>query len=383
MRTGSTEVVIIGGGVEGSSIAYHLTRAGARVTLLERWDIAAGASGASAGGVRHQGRDLREFPLAFRAIERWLHLEQELAADLHYRRDGHATTIEHEDDLPELQDSVQLQRAHGLDIYIVQSEELRHLIPGISPSVIAAAYSPHDGHADPALTTRAFAAAAERQGATVRTGVAVTRICVEGGRVTGVETSEGRVSADVVVLAAGVWSIELASGIGVDVHCSPDGYQALTTQPMAPHLAQVLGSIRRMISLKQLPDGRYLLGGGWPGHYALTDPRGQVIDENIGNNVEAAVGILPDVARSIVQEAWIGIDAHGHDEVPVLDHVDGVDDLVVATGFSGHGFALSPAVGEAIAGLITTGSSPIDISQLRLSRFGTIASDASAVRHAG
>src|SRR5688572_27963891 len=120
MNAPPTEVVIIGGGVEGSSIAYHLTRAGARVTLLERWGIAAGASGASAGGVRHQGRDLREFPLAFRAIERWLHLEQELAADLHYRRDGHATTIEDEADLPILQDSVQLQRAHGLDIYVVQ-----------------------------------------------------------------------------------------------------------------------------------------------------------------------------------------------------------------------------------------------------------------------
>ena len=379
----STEVVIIGGGIEGSSIAYHLTRAGARVTLLEGWGIAAGASGASAGGVRHQGRDLREFPLAFRAIERWLHLEQELAADVHYRRDGHATTIEHENDLPELQNSVQLQRAQGLDIFVVQGEELRHLIPGISPSVIAAAYSPHDGHANPTLTTRAFAAAAERQGATVRTGVAATRICVEGGRVTGVETSEGPFPADVVVLAAGAWSIGLAAGIGIDLHCSPDGYQAMTTQPMAPHLAQVLGSMRRMISLKQLPDGRYLLGGGWPGRFALTDPRGQVIEKNVAHNVEAAVGIIPDVARAIVQDAWIGIDAHGQDEVPVLGPVDGVDGLVVATGFSGHGFALSPAVGEAIAGLITTGSSPIDISQLALSRFDGVQSNASGVRHAG
>jgi sarcosine oxidase subunit beta len=206
---------------------------------------------------------------------------------------------------------------------------------------------------------------------------------VDGGKVTGVETTEGPVAADIVVLAAGAWSIELAAGIGVDLHCSPDGYQAMTTQPMALHLAQVLSSMRRMISLKQLPDGRYLLGGGWPGHFALTDPRGQVIDENIANNLEAAVGILPDVARTIVQESWIGIDAHGHDEVPVLGHVDGLEGLIVATGFSGHGFALSPAVGEAIAGLITTGTSPIDISQLSLSRFDGVPSEASEVRHAG
>lgn len=373
----------MGGGVAGSSIAYHLTRAGARVTLLERWKIAAGASGASAGGVRHQGRDVREFPLAFRAIERWLTLEQELDADLHYRRDGHATTIEDEADLPALQDSVQSQRAQGLDIYVVQGDELRHLISGISPSVIAAAYTPHDGHADPTLTTQAFANAAERQGATVRTGVTVTGIGMNGGQATGVETSAGPVAADVVVLAAEAWSIELAAGIGVDLHCSPQAYQAMTTQRMQPHLEQVLGSVRRMISLKQLPDGRYLLGGGWPGQFALAEPRGTVIEENIANNHAEAVGILPDVSRAVVQESWIGIDAHAHDEVPVLGHVDGFDGLVVATGFSGHGFALSPAVGEAIAGLITTDASPLDISQLGLSRVAGMASVPSAVSDAG
>jgi sarcosine oxidase subunit beta len=191
------------------------------------------------------------------------------------------------------------------------------------------------------------------------------------------------VAADVIVLAAGAWSIELAAAIGVDLHCSPDGYQAMTTGPMPPHLAQVLGSIRRMISLKQLPDGRYLLGGGWPGLFDLLNPRGQVIEANIENNVAAAVGLLPDVANAVVEQSWIGIDAHGHDEVPVLGHVDGIEGLIVATGFSGHGFALSPAVGEAIAGLITTTASPIDISQLALSRFTNEVSDASQVRHAG
>ena len=377
------EVVVIGGGVQGASIAYHLTRAGARVTLLERWGIAAGASGASAGGVRHQGRDLREFPLAFRAIDRWLHLEQELNADLHYRREGHATTIEDGADLPSLQDSGEEQRAHGLDIYLVQGDELRHLIPGVAPSVIAVAYTPHDGHADPTLTTQAFANAAKRQGARVRSGVTVTAISISGGRATGVGTTDGAVAADAVVLAAGAWSMGLAAGIGLDLHCSPDAYQALTTQPMAPHLAQVLGSIRRTISLKQLPDGRYLLGGGWPGQFALNDPRGQVIEANVARNIAEAVAILPDVARAVVQEGWIGIDAHGHDEVPVLGPVDGIDGLVVATGFSGHGFALSPAVGEAIAGLITTGASPIDISRLSLDRFHGSASGASEVRDAG
>ena len=237
-----------------------------RVAVLERWEIASAASGASAGGVRHQGRDLREFPLAFRALDRWRTLEEELNANLDYRRNGHATTCEHEEDLAELAKYVLIQRSAGLDLALVEGDDLRQLIPGIAPSVIAAAYSPEDGHADPARTTRAFADAARRLGATIQTGTEVTALTMRSDRVTGVETSDGRVQADTVVLAAGAWSGELAAGIGIDLHVTPDGYQAVTTFPVEPHLTQVLGSMRRLISLKQLPDGRYLLGGGWPGN---------------------------------------------------------------------------------------------------------------------
>lgn len=377
------DVVVIGGGVEGCAIAYQLALAGVRVGVLERWQIAAAASGASAGGVRHQGRDLREFPLAFRAIDRWRTLEAELGADLDYRRGGHATTCEHEDDLPELAKSVLIQRSAGLDIQLVENDDLRALIPGIAPTVIAAAYSPNDGHANPTKTTHAFANAAIRHGADIRTGVEVTGIAVHGGQVTGLQTAEGPVLADTVVLAAGAWSSQLAAGIGVDLHVSPDGYQAMTTFPVEPHLTQVLGSMRRLISLKQLPDGRYLLGGGWPGSFTLDAPRGTTIEENIAGNHDAGAALIPHVGSAVIDQAWLGIDAHGHDEVPVLGAIDGIDGLIVATGFSGHGFALSPAVGEAIAGLITTGASPIDIDALAHSRFAGLVTNTSNSGHAG
>ena len=381
-RHTTVNVAVIGGGVEGCSIAWHLARAGVSVTLLERWEISAGASGASAGGVRHQGRDLREFPLAFRAIERWQTLEEDLGADLEYRRGGHATTTEQPEDLPILKASVRAQQLAGLDIRVVSGTDLRDLIPGISPNVVAAAYSPGDGHANPTLTTQAFARAAERAGAMICTRCSVTAISQTGGRITGIATADGPIAADVIVLAAGAWSGELAATIGLDLHCSPDGYQAMTTYPVAPHLVQVLGSMQRMISLKQLPDGRYLLGGGWPGTFSLETPRGQTNEANILGNQEAAIALIPDVAHAVLDQAWIGIDMHGHDDVPILGRVDGIDGLIVATGFSGHGFALSPAVGEAIAGLITTGWSPIDISALGLDRFDG-ASEASALHHAG
>ena len=365
------EVVVIGGGVEGCSIAWHLAKTGARVTLLERWEIASAASGASAGGVRHQGRDPREFPLAFRAIERWKSLEVELGADLSYRRQGHLTTIEHEEDLPGLVESTEAQIARGLDIRVIFPDELRSLSPSISRTVIAAAFSPNDGHANPAATTRAFAAAAARYGATIRTGGHVPSLVKTGGRIIGVETDKGAVAADVVVLAAGAWSKDLAETVGVELPIRADGFQAMTTKPAPRKLDQVIGSKRRLISLKQLPDGRYLLGGGWPGLFTLDFPRGRSLPESQTGNVEAAVGVFPPVALTAIEQAWLGIEAVATDEVPIIGPVDGIDGLVIAAGFSGHGFALSPAVGAAVATLITTGKIPVELADLTLARFGT------------
>ena len=136
MTGGRTEVVVVGGGVMGSSIAYHLARRGVAVTLLERGDIPCAASAASAGGVRQQGRDLREMPLAVASIARWEHLEDELEADLHYRREGHLTVSEDADSLDELEPWMAAQQALGLDIRLVEGDDLRELIPGVAPSKI-------------------------------------------------------------------------------------------------------------------------------------------------------------------------------------------------------------------------------------------------------
>ena len=365
----TTDVLVVGGGVQGCSIAYHLALAGVRVTLLEKHDIAAGASAASAGGVRHQGRDLREFPLAFAAIERWRGLEEELGHDLRYRRDGHLTVIEDEADLTELELAVERQVMAGLDISVVQGDDLRACVPGIGPTVVAGAFSPNDGHADPERTTQAFAAAAQRHGATICTGVRVRRLVLNDDRVTGVQTDAGDITAGTVVLAGGAWSTGLAAGIGLDLPIEPMGLQALTTVPAPAALRPVMGSTTRVISLKQLTDGRFLLGGGWPGTFTLDSARGETLAENIAANVAEAVAILPAVANAPVERAWLGIEALTRDEVPILGPVDGLDGLILSTGFCGHGFAISPAVGAAIAGHIMSGQFPDEIAMLTLARF--------------
>jgi sarcosine oxidase subunit beta len=133
----SADVIVIGGGVIGGACAYNLARAGVRVTLLEKSEIASGASGGSAGGVRQQNRDPAELPLAMVANPIWKTLEQELGADLEYRRGGHLNLAEHEEQVPVLEASVERQRARGLDIRMIRGRELRELVPAAGPQIIA------------------------------------------------------------------------------------------------------------------------------------------------------------------------------------------------------------------------------------------------------
>ncbi len=364
-----TEVAIIGGGVMGSSIAYHLARRGVRVTLLERGDIPCAASAASAGGVRQQGRDLRELPLAVASIARWERLEEELGADVHYRREGHVTVTESADDVAEFLPWMENQRQLGLEIELVEGDDLRELIPGISPQVRAGAYSPADGHANPILTTQAFADAAQRFGAVVRPHTAVTAIEHQGGQVTGVVTEDGQIACDLVVLAAGAWSMELAAPLGVELPAIARAPQMIATTPMPALLHQVVGARRRMLSLKQVPSGNYVIGGGWPGTVHLDrrialpwygSVRGSVIDSS---------AIFPELLRSRVERVWVGIEAQTVDEVPILGALSGISGLAVAMGFSGHGFALSPIIGQVMSELIVDGTPSIEISQLGFDRF--------------
>jgi len=132
-----TEVIVVGGGVIGSSIAYHLARAGVRTLLLEQRTIAVAASGASAGGTRQQGRDPRELALSMRASARWATLEDELAADIHYRRKGHLTVIEREEDRVGLVEAIARQQAAGLNIRLVEGAELRGIAPALAPHILA------------------------------------------------------------------------------------------------------------------------------------------------------------------------------------------------------------------------------------------------------
>jgi sarcosine oxidase subunit beta len=376
MTTTHTEIAIIGAGVIGSSIAYHLARQGRQVLVIERSEVAGEptASWASAGGVRRQGRHPAEAQLAIEAIQRWHALEEELEADLHYQRGGQLLLAETEDEARYLETFVQQQHNMGfLDVRLLDSQEAHELVPGLNPNVLAGSYSPADGQADPPATTRAFARAARRLGATYLTNTQALSLLRRNARVTGVRTSRGDIEAQHIVLTAGAWSDDLALSIGLHLPIRTLALQMLLSTPaQAVTLQPVLSAVGRRLSLKQLDDGSYLLGGGWPGEIT-PDRRGyHTLPESIEGNWSAACGLLPAVGTQHIAQAWCGLEAQSLDDIPFVGPAPSIDGLTLALGFSGHGFAISPAIGRAVADQLAGHPTP-ELAGLTPSRLSSLA----------
>lgn len=351
-----TEIAIIGGGVIGNSIAYHLARQGQHVLVIERSDIASepAASWASAGGVRRQGRHPAEARLASEAIQRWHSLSEELEADLHYRQGGQLWLAESDSEAEEVAAYVQQQQNMGFsDVRLVNRAEALQLVPGLNAQVVAGSYSPSDGQASPPHTTRSFARAAQRLGAIYQTNTAALSLITHAGRVTGVRTAQGDIEAQHIVLAAGAWSDELALTASLRLPIRTVALQMLLSTPGQPGVLQpVIGAVSRELSLKQLDDGSFFIGGGWPGDVSPDRRSYTMRPASIEGNWSTACALLPAVAQQRIARSWCGLEAQSIDDIPFIGFAPGLDGLTLALGFSGHGFALAPAVGRAVANLI-------------------------------
>jgi len=375
MNVTKSEVLIIGGGVIGSSIAYHVAKQGRQVLVVERSEEVASApaaSWASAGGVRRQGRHPAEARLAVEAIARWRTLEEELGADVQYRRGGNLLLAETDAEAEQLVTFVREQQELGFtDVRLVDQQEVSALVPGLHQGVVAGSYSPSDGQADPALTTRAFAAAAQRNGATYWNGTAVLALLIEGERVVGVRTERGEILAEQVVLAAGAWSDEVARTAGLRLPIRTAALQMVLSTPAPQQTLQpVISAVSRMLSLKQLNNGAFLIGGGWQGDPTPERRSYTLRQESVEGNWRTACELLPVVGQQQIVRAWCGLEALSFDDLPFIGPIKGLDGLTVAAGFSGHGFALAPAVGMVVAEQLVGGVTP-ELDGLEAGRIGS------------
>jgi glycine/D-amino acid oxidase-like deaminating enzyme len=348
-------IVIVGGGLIGLSAALHLRRAepGARVTVLERLRVGAAASGASAAGVRVMGRDPAERALALESLKRWPDLHRELEGETGYRRGGGLRVALDEAEWNEAPGAVAEQRADGVPVELVDGVTAHRLAPGLSPHCRGGVHCPIDGQAEAVATVRAFAEAARRLGARLEEGAGARALVVEGGRVVAIVRDDGRREpCDVAIVAAGAWSAALLAQVGVDLPLRGRPLQMLLTDPGPVALAPVVGCFNRRLSLKQLANGTYLIGGGWPARIVdEATNRWEVLDDSVRGSLDVARAVYAPLKGRTLARSWAGIEAFTPDDLPLLGPVPGIDGLLVAAGFSGHGFALVPVSGDILSRL--------------------------------
>ncbi len=237
---------------------------------------------------------------------------------------------------------------------------IREIAPAIAESVLAASYCPTDGHANPIATVQAFADAAERNGAMLCTETTVTAIDASGGRVRGVHATSGDVAADAVVVAAGVYTTRLCAPLGVDVPIQVRHVAVVQTVPLPPLIQQVLGTAGADFAGRQEVGGRFrLTGGGSPGRTISTTSRRQRCRapafRHVIDALQRGIEVLPALAEARVARVWGGLIDATPDALPVIERAPGVDGLVVAAGFSGHGFCLGPVTGQIVRDLVLEG----------------------------
>jgi len=413
------EVVVIGGGITGCATAYHLARRGARVVLLEKGEIASEQSGRAWGFVRQQGRHPAEIPLARVASAMWEGLAQELDADLEFVRGGILALAETVADVARLEEGAGVAAEHGLSTRMVTSREIAEIIPGLAGPWQAGLYTPDDAHAEPLKATRAFAQAAARWSAVVRPHTPTVGLDVTNGAVSGVHTPQGLVRAGTVVCAAGVWTARIARGVGITVPVQIVRSSVAETRPAIPftrtavwgpyvafrptlrgtfylgngyrgagadydltlasfrHLRYFLPSYLRNWRSLKVHAGRELVGdllhaltgrgadfagAGLPG-----EPR--VNQRKVAHNERRFYELFPRLSRLGLDRAWAGYIDLTPDLIPVLGEVGTPSRLYLATGFSGHGFALGPLVGRLLSELILDGRPSMDLKPFRPGRF--------------
>ena len=368
------EAVIIGGGVHGCSIAYHLAKKGWKdIVLLEKGTLACGATGRSVAGIRHQFGTEINVRLAKESVKRMENLEEELDynSSIELLQNGYLMLAYSEEELDLFRCNRDLQRnidPHNMT-EILAPEQAADLVPGLNlEGLFGASFNRRDGHASPFHVTQAYADAATRLGVDIHTGVEVAKVKKEKDRVTGIITTTGQeINAPIVIGAAGAFTKKFGEQVGLDIPVVPERHQVAVTEPLEMILGIMVISFAHGTYFKQTPHGSLLLGVG--------DPEGEVKDFNERSSWQFLYDVVqkttfhwPALREVNIIRQWAGL----YDMTPDSQGIVGrtpVDGFYLDLGWSGHGFQLAPAVGQVMAEIISGETPFIDVSCMCLERF--------------
>lgn len=368
------DVIVVGGGIVGTSAAYHLAAAGAgRVLLLERAGaVGTGSTGACAGGFRFQFSSRLNIELSLASVPMILGFTQEHGLPLDVAQDGYLFLLREPSEMEAFQAAADLQRSMGVRAHILTPREAVKISPGISlDGVVGASFCPDDGIADPAGLTQGYASLARRAGAVIRIGVEVSAVLEAGGQVTGVQTAQGPIEAPVVIDAAGPWAGTLAASVGVALPMEPVPRMVVTTGEFRgrPERRTLVIDAGTSFYFHREGDGVLMGMGGRDEQSSFSlDVDQRFIAEEL---LPTAIRVFPPLEEAGIASSWAGLYEMTPDRHPIIGRTP-VEGLFLACGFSGHGFQHAPVVGKLLAELVVEGRAhTVDISQLSLERFAT------------
>jgi sarcosine oxidase subunit beta len=362
------DVVIIGGGIMGLALAWNLAGRGAgRIVVLERGYLCEGASGRNGGGVRAQWTTPTLIELAKESIDFMSRFAQELGINVWLRKGGYLFLAHDEPTLRRIEESVELQRKHGLPTRIINPGEAVDIAQGLDPSrFLAASWNPEDGVVFPWPFLWGYADGARKRGALVETFTRVTGIDVSQGRVRGVQTDRGAIAADRVVIACGAWSPQLARLAGVDLPNVPYRHEIVSSEPLKPFLSPLVSMLGTGLYFSQSMRGEIVGGMGDPGEEPGLNQSSSL--RFLARYSRALTDLVPRLGAVKLLRQWAGCYDVTPDHSPILGETPGVAGLLQMSGFVGHGFMMAPAVARRMAEWM--GGSPDEIfERFTLRRF--------------
>jgi sarcosine oxidase, subunit beta len=352
----TADVVIIGGGCVGASTAYHLAALGcADVVLLEAEALGSGSTSKAAGGIRLQHADELNARLVQRSLREFVDFESLTGSPIDFKQVGYLFVLSSVADLHDFASAVEMQRSLGIPSEVIDVQVARELVPRLEISdLVGATFCPSDGYATPEAVVQGYATAARRLGVSIRTGTRVTGILVGGDRVVGVDTVDGPIATKAVVCAAGVGSAGVARSIGFDLPVHGEARTIYYTGSDGGIAADAPLTVDFASGFYFHRETRGLIFGGR--------------ERRLDDLAESAVRRLPVIADVPIESSWWGY----YDMSPDCNAMIGAaptEGFFYATGFSGHGFQQSPAVGEHLAERIVGLAPTLDLSALSAERF--------------
>jgi len=364
------DVVIVGGGVNGCSLAYNLAKRGIDVVVFEKNYLSSGATGACGAGVRQQWSTKENAELAIESVKIFEKLSRELGEDIDFRQGGYLIAIHDDKEMKQAEKNVEMQRSLGLKVDILSPKQIDDVVPILDVkgmNAIGATFCPTDGHANPFKTTFVYANAAKKKGAKIYTHTEVVEIKTNNKAINAVKTDNGIIKTNIVVNAAGVESNNIAKMVGVELPIVPFRKEIMATERLKPMFEAMVISFKDGIYFSQQKEGQIV--GGIP-----------IPEERPGFKTIPTFSFIKHMSKTLTRYApvlkhvnmlrhWTGFYDVTPDARPILGETEEVKGFIQCNGFSGHGFMISPMVSKLLSDFIIDGKKPDVLESLNLSRF--------------